>query len=65
MNTKLYLCISGLFFFVVGTLHLLRLVLQIPVLVGEWQVPLWMSGGGFIVPMLLSCLAFRLYKKME
>lgn len=64
MSTKLYLFISGLFFFVIGTLHLLRLVLQIPVLVGEWQFPIWMSLGGFMVPMLLSFLAFRLYKRV-
>lgn len=60
MQIKGYLVVSSLFFFLVAAMHLVRLVLQVPVQVGPWSVPLWMSVGGVAVPLLLGLLALRL-----
>ncbi len=65
MTIKAYLLVSGIFFFLVAGLHLARLVYQVPVQVGAWIAPVWMSFGGFIVPGILSVLAFRLLRNTE
>ena len=46
--------VAGVIFALVGLLHLLRLVLQVEVLIGGYEMPMWMSGVGFVVPLMLS-----------
>lgn len=60
MKFKWYLKVSSLFFLLVAAMHLARLVLQVPVQVGSWNVPLWMSVGGVVVPAILGLMALRL-----
>jgi hypothetical protein len=43
---------------VVAIAHLVRLVLKVPVVVSGMELPLWISGIGFIVP---ATLAFFLW----
>jgi hypothetical protein len=43
MNTKAYLIVSTVIFAVVAVMHLLRLVLGWPVVLGMMSVPLWVS----------------------
>ena len=43
MNTKAYLIVSTLIFAVVAVMHLLRLVLGWPVVLGMTSIPLWVS----------------------
>ena len=47
MSTKLYLILSGAIFFLVGVLHLLRLVYHWPVVVGTTVIPHALSYLGF------------------
>jgi hypothetical protein len=47
MTTKLYLILSGTIFFLVGVLHLLRLVYHWPVVVGTTVIPHALSYFGF------------------
>ena len=47
MSTKLYLILSGAIFFLVGVLHLLRLVYHWPVVVGTTEIPHELSYVGF------------------
>ncbi len=49
LSLKLYLIISGSIFFVVGLLHLLRLLSQVTVVVGGYAVPQLLSAVGFPV----------------
>lgn len=65
MTTRGYLIISGCFFFLIAVLHLIRLIYQIPVQIGDWAAPIWMSGGGFIVSGLLGVVAFKMLGKLN
>ena len=53
MSTKLYLILSGAIFFLVGVLHLLRLVYHWPVVVGTTEIPHALSYFGF--PAAIGC----------
>ena len=60
MKIKGYLIVSSIFFILVAAMHLARLIFQVPVQVGDWSVPIWISVGGLVVPLLLGIMAIRL-----
>ncbi len=64
MTEKLYLIISGVIFALVGLLHLLRILLQWPLLVGAWTVPLALSLVAIVVAVVLTFWAFRLSREI-
>jgi hypothetical protein len=49
MSQKLYLIVSGVVFFLVGTFHLARLIHHWPIVVGPWHIPQALSLVGFPV----------------
>jgi hypothetical protein len=49
MGTKLYLIISGVIFFLVGILHLFRLIYHWPIIVGTTVIPHSLSYVGLPV----------------
>ncbi len=65
MNTKLYLPLSALFFSIIAVLHTLRLIFQVPVQIGDWTAPLWLSVGGCVVPGILSIVALKLWRELD
>ncbi|PIQ34326.1 MAG: hypothetical protein COW63_03950 [Bacteroidetes bacterium CG18_big_fil_WC_8_21_14_2_50_41_14] len=55
MNLKnIGLRISGTIFSIVSVLHLLRVVSDVSVTIGDWQLPLWVSMMGFLATGFLS-----------
>lgn len=53
---KMYIKLTGFIFSVVAVLHLLRLIFRWDVILGDWEVPIWISfvgvlGGGFLAYM--------------
>ena len=60
MNSRSYLLVSGVVFFLVALLHLLRVLNGWDLQYGPWPVPMGVSWGGTIVPGLLGVWAFRL-----
>ncbi|MDJ0845118.1 hypothetical protein [Crocosphaera sp.] len=62
MTARLYLIISGVIFALIGLLHLLRIVFQLPAMVGVWTVPFAMSVLAIVVATGLAFSAFRLYR---
>ena len=42
----------------IATLHLLRLVLQLPITVGAYEVPVWLSVFGVLGPGALAVWLF-------
>lgn len=46
-------------FVLVAIGHLLRLIVGIPMTVGEWGVPQWISVFGVIVPGLVAYLLWK------
>jgi len=60
MSTKAYLTVSGLIFFLVGSLHLCRLICRLPAHIGAWPVPGWVSYLGLVAAWGLCAWAYRL-----
>ncbi len=46
-------------FSLVAITHLLRLVFGIPIVIGEWNVPQWVSILGVLVPGLVAWLLWQ------
>ena len=63
MKQKNFLITAGSIFGIVSVLHLWRSVLSLPMVVGNWNVPLWISYIAVIVLWIMSYSAFKLAKK--
>ncbi len=53
------LYISGFIFALVAIAHIVRLLLEVEILINGWVLPLWASGVGSVVPVILAWLCFR------
>lgn len=51
--------LAVLFLSLIALLQLLRLVLQVPVVVGGTTVPVWVSAFGVLVPGTIAWLLWR------
>jgi hypothetical protein len=60
---RVYLILSGSIFFLVAMLHLFRLVYHLPIVVGTWMVPHWLSYVGFPVAYGYSVWAYWLFRR--
>ena len=47
--------IAAIIFGIIGFLHLLRLITNFPVLLGNYEVPVWLSGVGLVIA-LVFCI---------
>jgi hypothetical protein len=63
MSHKVYLILSGSIFFLVGMLHLLRLVFHWTIVLGPWIAPYWASYVGLPVALAYSVWAYWLWRK--
>ena len=45
--------IAAIIFGIIGLLHLLRLITKFPVVLGNYELPLWLSGAGLVVAIVL------------
>lgn len=61
---KLYVIVSGGVFFLVGLLHLLRIVFQTPVVIGTISFPMVFSYGGLSASIGAVVLAVYLLRKL-
>ncbi len=62
MNERLYLLISGSVFALMGFLHLIRIISQWSVQVGDLGIPFWLSGLAIMVTWVLSIWAAQLLR---
>lgn len=60
LSSKTFFQISGIIFFVVALIHLLRILLNWQASVANWDVPMWISYIGLIVAGYLSYNALKL-----
>ena len=60
MDQKTFLVVTGAFFVLVALLHLLRIYMGWPVVIGMWTVPMWLSWIGLVVAGGLSYFGLRL-----
>lgn len=63
MSHRPYFVVSGAIFGVVTVAQLLRLILEIPVRVGTFGVPVWLSAIGFLVALTMCIWAIRLARR--
>ncbi|OGY57639.1 MAG: hypothetical protein A3C03_00325 [Candidatus Colwellbacteria bacterium RIFCSPHIGHO2_02_FULL_45_17] len=59
MSQKNYFVLSGTIFAIVFLLHALRLLNAWDVVIGSWQVPVWVSWFGVVVAGVLAWSAFK------
>jgi len=59
MDQKTFTLIAGAIFAVVALLHLLRVYMAWPVIIGAWTVPMWVSWIAFVVAGGLSYFGLR------
>jgi hypothetical protein len=60
MDQRTFCIVAGIIFAVVALIHLLRILLNWPIEIGTWSVPMWLSWIGLIVAGGLSVFGFRL-----
>ena len=60
MNDRSFPLIAGIIFTLVALLHILRVYMGWPVVVGGWSVPMWVSWIGLIVVGGLGYFGLRL-----
>ena len=51
--------IAAVLLAIVSLLHLARVILNMDVMVGSVEIPMWVSVVGFIIPLLLSIGLWR------
>ena len=63
MKPKTYCLITATLLGVVALLHAARAALHVPVQIGTWAAPLWLSAVGMAVAGTLSVIGFSLARK--
>ena len=59
-SPQLGLRVAGTVIGLVSLAHLVRLFSQFQIILGDYPVPVWMSGIGFVVPGLVACWLWSL-----
>jgi hypothetical protein len=54
MDQKTFTLLAGVVFAIVALLHLLRIYMAWPVVIGDWTVPMWVSWIALVVAAALS-----------
>jgi hypothetical protein len=54
MNRETFCIVAGIIFAVVALLHLLRIYMDWPVVIGDWSVPMWVSWIALVVAGILA-----------
>jgi hypothetical protein len=60
MDQKTFALVAGVIFALVALLHVLRLFMGWPAMIGSWSVPMWLSWVGLVVAGGMSVLGLRL-----
>jgi hypothetical protein len=60
MNAKMFVAVTGAIFSIVALVHLLRIYFGWPLLIGNWDIPMWISWVAVVVAGGLGYCGFRL-----
>ena len=60
MDRKTFFIVAGIIFALVALVHLARIYMDWPVVIGEWSVPIWVSWIGLVVAGGLAIFGLRL-----
>jgi hypothetical protein len=59
MNQKTFSIVAGVIFAVVALVHLVRIYMDWPIVIGDWSVPMWLSWIALVVAGGLAYLGLR------
>ncbi len=59
MDQRKFCIVAAAIFAIVALVHLLRILMNWPIVIGTWSVPMWLSWIGLIVAGGLSVFGFR------
>ncbi len=51
--------IASIFLIVISTLHILRIVFDVKIVINSWAVPFWINGVAAIVTALLAVMLLK------
>lgn len=58
LSVNAFFKVIGVIFFLVGAIHLVRLITGFQIIIGDWQIPVWLSLFGTLIPWYLADNAF-------
>jgi hypothetical protein len=64
-HPKVFCVWTGILFAVIAIFHLLRAAYEIPVTIGTWSVPIWLSYLAFVVVGYLGFAGFHFAGKKK
>jgi len=59
MNQKTFSLVAGIIFLVIGFLHVARIIFVWEVIMGGWQVPMWVSWPAAVAGLYLGFQGVR------
>lgn len=62
MTQRTYNQVSGIFFGLTAALHLIRLPMGWPAVIGAWTISLWMSAVAVVIAGFLAYSAWKLLR---
>jgi len=62
LSKNAFSSLAGAIFLIVAIGHVLRLAFKWEVIIGGWQVPMWLSGVAALVAAYLAYEGFRMRK---
>jgi hypothetical protein len=62
-GSKTFFLVAGVIFAVVALVHLVRIVMDWSVTIGDWSIPMWVSWVALIVAGGLSLVGLRLSQR--
>jgi Fe2+ transport system protein B len=65
MKSKTFILTAAIIFGIVAVLHLLRAINGLPLIIGIWEAPIWLSWLAFVVAGLMSYFGFKLACKKK
>ena len=63
MDRKQYLTVAGAIFVIVALAHLVRALMDWPIVIAGWIVPMWLSWLAFVVAAALGYFGLTLAKR--
>jgi len=65
MREKTFFLTAAIIFGIVAVLHLIRAINGLPLIVGSWSAPTWLSWIAFIIAGFMSYWGFNLAGKKK
>ena len=53
---KPFTSIASVFLLVISTLHILRVVFDVEIIINSWYVPLWINGAAAVITGVLAIM---------